>query len=107
MASVFLRLENLLVARPALERSIWTAEQLARSGCFGLIALLDPPRLGRTAVRLTRSCEHGTCAMLLWVTEGDSRVPAKLRIQLLGRRQQQILINLPHINTEVWLEPPP
>ena len=70
------RLENLLLIRPPLERAAWSAEQLARSGCFALVGLLDPPRLGRTAARLAHACEHGSCALLIWTTEGDVRTPA-------------------------------
>ena len=98
-----IRLEHLLVVQPALEKSTWAAEQLARSGCFGIVALLDPPRLGRAATRLARASEHGACSLHLWTTEGDIRIPAKLRIQLLVRRGNGLHIRLPHTNTELWL----
>ena len=98
-----MRLEHLLVVRPALEKSTWAAEQLARSGCFGIVALLDPPRLGRAAARLARASEHGACSLHLWTTEGDTRIPAKLRVQLLGRHGSRLHIRLPHTNTELWL----
>lgn len=98
-----IRLEHLLVVRPALEKAIWAAEQLARSGCFGIVALLDPPRLGRAATRLARAAEHGACSLHLWTTEGDTRIPAKIRVQLLGRRGDHLHVRLPHTNTELWL----
>lgn len=98
------RLEHLLVVRPALEKSIWAVEQLARSGCFALVAVLDPPRLGRTAVRLVRASEHGACSVLVWTTEGDVRTPAKIRIQVLDRRKQCLLIRLPHTGAQMWLK---
>ena len=98
-----IRLENLLIVRPALEKSTWAAEQLARSGCFGIVGPLDPPRLGRAAARLARASEHGACSLHLWTTEGDTRIPAKLRIQLLGRQGHHLHVRLPHTTTELWL----
>jgi hypothetical protein len=39
----------------------------------------------------------------LWTTEGDVRVPAKLRVQLLDRRGDRLHIRLPRTGTELWL----
>jgi hypothetical protein len=100
------RLEQLLVLRPPLERAAWSAEQLARSGCFALVGLLDPPRLGRAAIRLVRASEHGACAMVIWTTEGDVRTPAKLRIQVFDRRPGFIQIHLPATQKRLWVKAP-
>jgi hypothetical protein len=106
-------LDRLLLIRPPLERAVWSAEQLARSGCFALVGLLDPPRLGRASARLARAAEHGTCALLIWTTESDVRTPAKLRIQIQNRhgvhphgvhpQKGALLIRLAQSGESLWI----
>jgi hypothetical protein len=97
------RLSQLLLIRPPLERAAWSAEQLARSGCFALVGLLDPPRLGRTGARLARAAEHGSCAMLIWTTESNVRTPAKLRIQIQNRQNSALFIRLAKTQESFWV----
>ena len=98
-----MQLSQLLVVRPSPDRELWTAEQLARSGCFPLIGLLSTTPLGRRAMRLLRAAEHGNCAVLIWNTQSDRRIPSKLRIQLLGRQDNKLKIRLPLQQKEMWV----
>jgi hypothetical protein len=98
-----LQLNHLLVVRPSPERVLWAAEQLARSGCFPLIGFLSTTPLGRRAMRLLRAAEHGNCAVLIWNTQSDLRIPSKLRIQMLGRQNNRLKIRLPLQHQEMWV----
>jgi hypothetical protein len=96
-------LNHLLLIRPPLERAVWSTEQLARSGCFALVGLLDPPRLGRTGARLARASEEGACALLVWTTESDLRTPAKLRIQTQNQQGKRLFIRFPKTDESLWV----
>ncbi len=102
LASV--RLENLIILQPPIEQTVWGAAQLTRSGCFALVAILDPPRLGRASYRLKKASEQGQCPVVLWVQDADSAIPAKVRIQLCGRRGHALRIHLPKQNDSVWVD---
>lgn len=87
-------LEQLLVVQASPEQTGWAAEQLARSGLFLLVVLLDPPRLGRGGARLSRAVEQGDCAAVV-VTEGsDSGLPADLRLRTLGFKEGTLRVEL-------------
>ena len=75
-------LAQLLLVQPGHERALWCTEQLLRSGAFGLVLLLDPPRLGRTGYRLARAAEAGDSTGILLVERGNSRFPAKVRVHM-------------------------
>jgi len=96
-------LKHLLLVRPPLERAVWSTEQLARSGCFALVGLLDPPRLGRTGTRLVRASEHGACALLVWTTEINLRTPAKLRIETQNQQGRALLLRFPKTGESLWV----
>jgi hypothetical protein len=75
-------LAQLLLVQPGHERALWCTEQLLRSGAFGLVLLLDPPRLGRSGYRLARAAEAGGSTGILLVERGNSRLPAKVRVHM-------------------------
>jgi len=98
-----IHLENLLILQPPIEQTGWGAAQLTRSGCFALVAVLDPPRLGRASYRLKQASEQGRCPVLLWVQDSDPAIPAKVRIQICERRQHAIRIHLRKKNAFFWV----
>lgn len=83
-------LEQLLVVQPAPEQTGWAAEQLARSGLYTLVLVLDPPRLGRAGARLTRAVEQGDCAGVVLTERTDPSLPADLRLRALGWREGRL-----------------
>ena len=91
---VGLRWERLLLLQPAAEQAAWAAEQLAQSGAFPLVVLLDPPRLGKAGARLERAAERGECALFIVNESVDLHLPASLRVQALGRRGERLSVAL-------------
>ena len=104
-------LDNLLLVRPAPTRVLWAAEQLARCDAIPLVVLLDPPSLGRQAVRLQRAAEAGTSTVIVISELAQRRLPAALRLQT-GRRgpgHVQLRRGGRGSSSERWLtlDPPP
>lgn len=87
-------LEQLLVVQPPPEQLGWAAEQLARSGLFALVVLLDPPRLGRAGARLARAVEQGGGALAVLTERPDPALPADLRLRTLGWRGPRLALEL-------------
>lgn len=80
-----LPLHRLLLVRPG-GRALWAAEQLARCGALPLLLLLDPPPLGRGALRLAQAAEAGRCAVLLLGQRPDPHLRPSLRLRAVGPR---------------------
>ena len=91
---VGLRWERLLLLQPAAEQAAWATEQLAQSGAFPLVVLLDPPRLGKAGARLERAAERGECALFIVNESVDLHLPASLRVQALSRRGERLSVAL-------------
>jgi hypothetical protein len=87
-------LENLTLARPPLTQCQWTAEQLAGSGCFELVVVIDPPNIGKTGARILRAAESGLCSVVIVTTEGNSRLPAHVRLIVEGWRKGGVMVSV-------------
>ena len=74
------------VVCPPATLTAWTCEQLATSGCFSLVVVLDPPpvRTQAVSVRLQRAAERGGCALVL-VQHDSARLPPRSAVALRTR----------------------
>ena len=88
------KLDNLTLARPPLTQCQWTAEQLAGSGCFELMVVIDPPNIGKTGARILRAAERGLCSVVIVTTEGNSRLPARVRLVVEGWRKGGVMVSV-------------
>ncbi len=85
-------LERLLIVRPqGAEQGLWATEQLLRSGCFGLVVVVEgPERRGLRAegVRYRRAARRGGCTALSIVRSAAWRraLRADVRIGVAGER---------------------
>ncbi len=77
-------LAAVVLVRPPGDQAGWVAEQVARSGAVQAMLLLDPPRLGRAGLRITRACEAGNMAVFVVAEEAEADLPAALRLSTLG-----------------------
>ncbi len=89
--------DHLLMVRASPEQSGWTSEQLARSGAVSLVVLLDPPRQSRVGARLSRAAEQGRAAVVLVSERPDVRVPATLRLQVVGQGLAGCTVRVEHL----------
>ena len=86
-------LDNLTLARPPLTQCQWTAEQLAGSGCFEMVVVIDPPNIGKTGARILRAAERGLCSVVIVTTDGNSRLPARVRLVVEGWRKGGVMVS--------------
>ena len=56
-------------------RTVWASVQLARSGGFPLVVVLDPPRLGRGGRQLLHAAEQGRCSILILSEYREQSLP--------------------------------
>jgi protein ImuA len=77
-------LERLLVVRPGQERACWATEQLARSGAFPLLVLLDPAPLRRPGRRLLSAAEAGRGTVIVVHERPDPDLFAAVRLEVEG-----------------------
>ncbi len=87
-------LDNLTLARPPLTQCQWTAEQLAGSGCFEMVVVIDPPNIGKTGARILRAAERGLCSVVIVTTDGNSRLPARVRLVVEGWRKGGVMVSV-------------
>lgn len=85
-------LSHLWVVRPGLERAAWVAEQAAAAGSVDAVVLLDAPRLGRAAVRLSRACERGGSALFVVAEEAEAHLSAAVRLSVHGQEGGQVRV---------------
>ena len=85
-------LSQLWVVRPGLERAAWVAEQAAAAGSVDAVVLLDAPRLGRAAVRLSRACERGGSALFVVAEEAEAHLSAGVRLSVHGQEGGQVRV---------------
>jgi hypothetical protein len=83
-------LRYLMIVRPGAARAGWAAIQLAGSGAVPLIVVLDPPRLRRDGLRLSRATEAGDSTVIVLTEAPDPDVVAAVRVGVLGQGQVQI-----------------
>lgn len=73
-------LAKLLVVRPGVDREAWAVEQLARSGCFPVVVVVDPtiakPALGQ---RWAHAAEAGSCCVVVLAHRPQRQLPATVR----------------------------
>lgn len=75
-------LERLLLVRPVEERLAWTADQLARSGCFGLVVLAAVPELRGVVARWREAVRQGRSTLVV-LSERRACLPAvDLRLEV-------------------------
>ena len=84
-------LARLLVVRPVADgqhAELWAAEQLLRSGCFGLVVIdrLEEGVLRSTGHGWARACEHGHCVALVLSERPARWLPAEVRLSVGARR---------------------
>jgi hypothetical protein len=91
-------LDRLFLVRPPADGSrpeIWAAEQLLRSGCFGLVVLQQSSTQGADFARslsrskghvLARAAEKGQCTALVLGARPTRDIPAEVRLQTGGGR---------------------
>ncbi len=72
-------------------RTGWVATQLARSGGFPLVVVLDPPRLGRGGRTLQHAAEQGRCAVVLISENREPSIPLSARLCMLPGGRLRIL----------------
>lgn len=87
-----LDLTQVVLVRPPGDQAGWVAEQVARSGAVAAMLLLDPPRLGRAGLRISRACEAGNMAVFVVAEVAEADVPAALRLSTLGWQGEGIRI---------------
>ena len=83
-------LEQLLVARPGVDRVLWTTEQLLGSGCFRWVFASDPPPLGRGGLRWKHAAERGRCTLVVVRQRPHRDLPSSMRIAV-GRSQMMVV----------------
>lgn len=81
---------HLMLVRCGSTQAGWAAIQIATSGAVPLVVLLDPPRLGRDAVRLMRATESGRSTAIVLMEKPDPQFAVSVRIQTLGDRRIQV-----------------
>ena len=82
--------QHLMIVRPGARRAGWAAVQLAGSGAVPLVVVLDPPRLRRNGLRLTRAAEAGDSTVIVFTESPDTDVPAAIRLHVLGQGQIRV-----------------
>jgi len=87
-------LKKLILARPQITQCQWAAEQLTGSGCFELVIVIDPPNIGKTGARILRAAERGLCSVVIVTTEGNSRLPARVRLVVEGWRKGGVMVSV-------------
>ncbi len=90
LAVLGLDLSQVLVVRPPAEQDVWACEQAARSGCFPLVVVVDPPLRKHLGARLSRAAEHGSCAVLVLSERTSRELPASLRF--LVQRDRLVVV---------------
>lgn len=88
---------QLLFIRCSPEQSGWAGEQLARSGAVPLIVLVDAPRQSRIGARLSRAAEQGRSTVIVVSERTDVRLPAALRLQVLGQGLLGMTVRVEHL----------
>jgi RecA/RadA recombinase len=83
-------LRYLMIVRPGSARAAWAAVQLAGSGAVPLTVLLDPPRIGRNGLRLSRAAERGDSTVIVIGEARDADMVAGVRMAVQGGGQVQI-----------------
>ncbi|MCB9760663.1 MAG: hypothetical protein H6739_12545 [Alphaproteobacteria bacterium] len=86
--------ERLVIVQPAPEQAAWAGEQLARSGAFPLVLLLEPPRLGRAGARLGHAAEQGGATVLLLAERSDPLLRVELRLCVHGREGERVCVEI-------------
>jgi hypothetical protein len=90
LAVLGLDLSQVLVVRPPAEQDVWACEQAARSGCFPLVVVVDPPLRRHLGARLSRAAEQGSCAIVVLSERSTRELPASVRF--LVQRDQLVVV---------------
>lgn len=75
-------LRQCLLVQPPSDRDDWAVEQLARSGCFPLVIVVDPPSRKRMGPRWAHAAEAGLCVVLVLNEQLRRDLPACMRLQV-------------------------
>lgn len=105
-------LRYLLWVHPAtLERCVWTAEQLVRSGVAPLVILLQIPLQEKAARRLQLAAEKSGVCILMAESASQVAYPVLMKLQVERRAATQLKLSvlhskifLPTFSTEVNLD---
>ncbi|MCB9663199.1 MAG: hypothetical protein H6732_03730 [Alphaproteobacteria bacterium] len=81
-AALGVALERLLLVRPVEERLAWTADQLARSGCFGLVVLAALPDLRGVVARWREAVRQGRTTLVVLSDRPARLASVDLRLQV-------------------------
>lgn len=79
-------LGHTLMIRPPADRDAWAVEQIARSGCFPMVVVLDPLRRRRAGVAWSYAVEQGGCVIVVVDAHPERDVPACVRLGITGGR---------------------
>lgn len=103
LARLGVDLDQVLVVRPpadGTEAIAWSAEQLLRSGCFGLVVVASSRLAGHS---LGRAAEHGRCTGLILSRAPARDLPADLRLAVADERLTVLRDRSGHAGAEAAL----
>jgi hypothetical protein len=83
-AAFGVELPQLLWLRPPPDRMGWAVEQVARSGCFGLVVVSLPADPGSFGACWARATQHGCCTLLVVGERPPRDLQADLRLETHG-----------------------
>jgi hypothetical protein len=83
-ASLGVELARLLWVKPPADRMAWTVEQVARSGCFGLVVVSLPEDPGPAGAAWARAAQLGCCTVVVVGERLPRDLPAELRLEAQG-----------------------
>lgn len=78
-AALGVDLRSVLWVRPAIEQVVWATEQVLRSGCFGVVVVVEPPS-DRIGQRWALAAEAGNCLGIVVRREGSQDFPSDIRL---------------------------
>ena len=77
-----LRLDQLLVVRPASDREVWAVEQVCRSGAFPVVVVVDPRTFPKSGIGWRNAVEAGGCTLVVLVAHTRREIAADVRLAL-------------------------
>ena len=82
LAGAGVDLRYLLLVRPPAGHEVWAAEQVLRSGRFGVVAISGVGRVGSGGQRWARAVEQGSCTALVMASGAGRDLPALVRLRV-------------------------
>lgn len=79
-------LSRTLLIRPPADRDAWAVEQIARSGCFPMVVVLDPLRRRRAGATWSHAVEQGGSVIVVVDVHPERDVPACVRLAITDGR---------------------